>query len=109
MAEGPSHFQPFDVVRFPPRAFSSFLCRLPPAQHVFYLRLSIALSRRASREQNGNVIEIHREGRSDATRDKKGPRRAARRQHTRARTRHGALDDAVTATDETRLPAKEKN
>ena len=34
---------------------------------------------------------------------------ALRYQHTRARTRHGALDDAVTATDETRLPAKEKN
>ena len=34
---------------------------------------------------------------------------AALRCAANTRTRHGALDDAVTATDETRLPAKEKN
>ena len=94
------------------RAFSSFLCRLPPAQHVFYLRLSIALSRRrVPRSHKNKMVTLLKSiEKDDPTR--RGIRKAPAalpHANTREHARHGALDDAVTATDETRLPAKEKN
>ena len=105
MAEGPSHFQPFDVVRFPP-ARILLLPLSPSSRAACVLSASIYRSLAPRSHENKMVTLLKSIEKDDPTR--RGIRKAPAAPRT-ANTREHALDDAVMATDETRLPAKEKN